>query len=277
MRKFLLSVLLSVLAFGAQAQMEIPAPSPHAKVSQTVGVTDITIEYSSPGVKGREIFGGLLPYDEMWRTGANKATAITFSKPVKINGKEVAAGSYSLFTIPGSKEWTIILNNDTELWGTGDYDETKDAIRIKAMPKKNNFRERMAFQILDFDNEKATIALEWDKTRVDFIVEVNSTEQAMASIEKTLNPSWNQYASAARFAWEQVGDLDKALAWINQSIDVKATWYNHWVKGEILAATGDYTGAYKYMQKAKEMGDKDDNFFYKDRVEKNLKDWEGKM
>lgn len=278
MRTILLVCLVALIGIPSQAQMEIPAPSPKAKVMQTVGVTDITIEYSSPGVKDREIFGGLVPYDEMWRTGANKATAITFSKPVTINGKEVDAGSYSLFTIPGKKEWTIILNKNTELWGTGGYEESEDAVRIKAMPKKADFRERMAFEILDFDNDGATIALIWEKTRVDFVVEVNTMEQAMASIESTLNPHWRTYASAARFAWEQAGNTDLAMEWVNASIKTEETWYNHWLKGEILAEQGDYSGAFKYMEKALTMGSQEgENFFYKDRVEKNIANWKGKM
>lgn len=271
-------IALFAVQININAQLEIPQPSLGATVTQTVGLTDITIEYSSPGMKDRTIFGELVKYDKIWRTGANKATKITFSRDVTINDKEVPKGSYSFFTIPGKKSWTIILNKETELWGSGDYKEEDDQIRFSAMPVKIPIRERMSFQVLDFDNEKATIAIEWEKTRVAFIVNVDTKDQAMASIEKTLQPSARTFARAARYAWEQNGDLATAEAWASQSIDVKATWYNHWVMASIMAAKGNWKDAYTFMEKAQVMGNQNpDGFFYKDRVEKSLADWKGKI
>ncbi len=257
------------------AQMELPQPSPKAQVMQRVGLTDIAIEYSSPGVKGRAIFGGLVPYGKLWRAGANKATSIEFSKDVSINGQEVKAGKYSFFAIPNESEWTVILNSETELWGTGGYDESKNIVAFNVTPEKlDPLVERLRYLITDFDNEKAIIALEWADTRVSFPVQVHTMEQAYASIKKTLEPSWRAYANAARFAFEQANDMENAMKWINQSLEVKSEWFNNWLKAQILAETGNYSEALKYAKTAKELGDKNPgSFFYKDKVEQALIDW----
>lgn len=273
-RIFTLLVLIFLAGLQVQAQMETPASSPSAMVKQTAGLTDITINYSSPGVKGRTIFGDLVPYGEVWRTGANKATSIAFSRDVVINGTDVKAGTYSIFTIPGEREWTIMLNSETELWGSDDYNADNDVVRVKAMPVKTSFRERFAVDILDFDNEKATIVIEWEKTRVAFIVELKTKEQAYASIEKTLNPAWNTFAAAARYAWEQEGDLASADKWITQSLALQEMWYNHWIKGEVLAGMGQYAEALVHMNKALELGNRNvETFWYKSRIEKNIQEW----
>lgn len=272
----LFTLLLAALPSILKAQMDIPALSPKASVMATVGLTEISIEWNAPAAKDRTIFGGLVPYGELWRTGANKATAISFSRDVKIAGETIKAGKYSLFTIPNIEKWTIILNKETELWGEGNYKEDQDAIRFEAQPFLIPKRERLTFLITDYDNEKGTISMEWDKFRVSFDVHVGTNEQAMASIDKTLNPSWSQYAQAARYAWEQAGDLDKAENWAIKSVDVQPMWYNNWVLSEVMAAKGNYAGAVKYGQAALELGEKAENFFYKDRVITNLREWQAK-
>jgi tetratricopeptide (TPR) repeat protein len=145
------------------------------------------------------------------------------------------------------------------------------------MPAKVAPRERLSFQIIDFDNEKATIVLEWARTRVAFIVTVNTNEQALKSIEKVLNPSSGSYAQGARFALEQMGDVEKAQDWAQKSIDLEETWYNNWIMGNILAKKNNYTDALTYMQKALELGNQNpERFFYKDKVEKAIEEWKGK-
>jgi len=277
MKSLFITLLSFVLCLSntLYAQMELPQPSPKAQVMQRVGLTDITIDYSSPGVKGREIFGALVPYGKLWRSGANKATSIEFSKDVSINGQEVKAGKYSFFTIPNEEEWTLILNSETELWGTGGYDESKNIVAFNVKPEKlTSAVERLRYLIRDFDNEKALISLEWADIRISFPVQVHTMEQAYASIKKTLEPSWRAYANAARFAFEQANDMENAMKWINKSLEIKSEWYNNWLKAEMLAETGNYSEALKYAKTAKELGDKSPgNFFYKDKVEQALIDW----
>ncbi len=267
--------LLFVTSVHAQ---ELPQPSPKAEVEQRVGLTDIKIEYSSPGVKGREIFGGLVPYGKIWRTGANAATTIMFSKDVKVQGKEVPSGTYSLFTIPGKDQWTVILNKKTELWGTGDHKKKHDLCRFKVEPKDlPRKRERMTFLISDFDEKSASIELQWAKTGISFNMETNTDEHAMANIEKSLSEVPGKYANSARYTLRAKKHYEKGLEWAKTSIELDQGWYNTWIKAELLARMENFEKAYKSMKKAKELGDKAESFFYKDKVEKRLKQLEDKV
>jgi len=270
--------VLAVLVFSGfllKAQ-DIPKPSPLVILSQTVGLTEIKIEYSSPAVSGRKIWDGLVPYGELWRTGANMATKITFSKDVTISNQRISAGTYSLFTIPGKTEWTVILNKDAELSGTSGYKEANDALRFKVKPQEGQMRERLLFLIADFTMDEAVIALEWEKIRIPFTVKLDTEKQAMESIQKTLAQEWRPFANSARYILEYGSDLDLALSYINTSISISDEWFNNWIKAQILAKKGDKKEALKFAQRAKELGDKSPGFFYKSQVEKALEDWKKK-
>lgn len=161
-----------IFTYTAKAQDNPPRLSSKASVSQTVGYTDVTVDYGRPGVKGRVIWGGLVPYDEVWRTGANEATAISFSTDVKLNGNLIPAGRYSLFTIPTEGDWTVILNKVDNQWGAFKYDQNEDLIRFKVTPVKSNFVEWMSFR---FDNMKpysADLAFEWEN--LSFLLNINT-------------------------------------------------------------------------------------------------------
>lgn len=145
-------------------------PSPPAKTTFNLSGNDITVNYSSPAVKGREIWGKLVPYDKVWRTGANENTTITFAKAVLIDGKKLAAGTYGVHSIPSQNEWVIIFSNDSKAWGSFSYKQENDALRIKAKPQSNEFQERLNFTI-DNDNKKAKVVLAWEKLKVAFNVE----------------------------------------------------------------------------------------------------------
>ena len=152
-------VLAAALAAPALAQFEAPQPSPKATLTQRVGLTDVTISYSRPSVKGRVIWGELVPFDKVWRTGANSATTITFSDDVTVEGQKLAAGTYSVFTIPGKAEWTVIFNNDTKLWGETDYDAAKDALRVKAKPQVSEMRETLSIGFPSVGTTSAVLAI----------------------------------------------------------------------------------------------------------------------
>ena len=147
--------------------------SPKAMVQQTVGFTDVSIEYSRPGVKEREIWGGLVPYHVVWRAGANEATKITFSTDVKINGKKLKAGSYGFFTIPTKNNWTLIFNKVADQWGAFEYNEAEDVLRIEVTPEECDLQEWLAYTITKTLENAATIKLEWEKLKIPFIVEVD--------------------------------------------------------------------------------------------------------
>ena len=274
MKRILIAFLASGSFLATQAQLDLPQPSPSASVRQTVGLTDITIDYSAPGVKGREIFGSLVPYNELWRTGANMATKITFSTDISISGNNVPAGSYAIFTIPGESEWTFILNKNYNQGGTGNYKQEEDQLRIKVKPEACEFRERMAFQIVDFDDKGGSISLEWSKTRIRVPFTVETDKIAMKNIENALNGTWRNYASSARHLLEHDGDLTKALEYINMAEKLHADyWYITWIKAQILYKKGEKKSGIEYAKKAKEQGDKDQNFFWKSQVEQALKEW----
>lgn len=176
----LLNVSLIIICFlftfsltDLQAQNKKVRVSPKASVMQTVGFTDIIVSYSRPGVKGREIWGKLVPYGKVWRAGADEATKITFSTDVTIEGKKLAAGTYSLFAIPGEKEWTIIFNKVADQWGAFEYNEAEDALRIKVKPLTNKFYEWLSYSFLKKSENSAVLELEWDKLRVPFEIKVS--------------------------------------------------------------------------------------------------------
>lgn len=159
---------LSTTAFAQERGNEKPRMSPNATVSQTIGTTDITITYGRPAVNDRTIFGDLVPYGEVWRTGANESTALVISDDVSIEGNHLEAGTYSLYTIPGKEEWTIIINSNLS-WGT-QYDKSKDVLRFTVEPQQANHIERLLFFFEDVDTESATVVLHWETTKVPFTI-----------------------------------------------------------------------------------------------------------
>lgn len=165
----ILSLSINMKAQNAKQEVRI---SPKAEVMQQVGLTDIRIIYSRPGVKGRVIWGKLVPYDAVWRAGANEATKFIFSTDVYIEGKLLKKGSYSFFAIPGKNEWTLIFNKVADQWGAFEYNESQDALRIKVKPEKGNMQEWLAYTITKTSDTSAIIRLEWEKLRVPFKVEV---------------------------------------------------------------------------------------------------------
>ena len=247
------SLLALALALGvtggawAQApKVDFPAPSPTCTLKQRVGLTDIEIVYSRPSVKGRKIFGGLVAYGEVWRTGANNATKITVSTPVKLNGAEVPAGTYGLFTIPGEDEWTIILNKVSGQWGAYKYDAKDDVVRVKAKPVK--LAEHVESFLITFDtlrDESADLLLAWDDVVVPVQIErdlsgtlVPQIEAVMASDEKN-----KPYYQSAMYYYDHGQDLNKAKEWVNAAIKQREAHYIVHLKAKILAKLGDKEGA----------------------------------
>jgi Protein of unknown function (DUF2911) len=268
-----LFAVAAVSIASSQAQLQLPAPSPAASVKQTAGLTEITIDYSSPGVKGRTVFGDLVPYNQIWRTGANGATTINFSKDVTIEGTKVAQGKYSIFTIPGASEFVMILNKDVTA-SADSYKKEDDVVRINVKPRACEFRERLAFMFSNFSDNQLTVDMEWEKTRVSFTVNLDTDTQAKGNIDRELGRTWRTYNSAARYYLDNNKELETGLKYADQSISLKDEWFNNWSKAQILAAMNNKSEAYKFALKAKELGDKNvDGFFYKTQVEKAIVDW----
>lgn len=274
-----LQVVLFCLALSgsAFADLELPRPSPFAKVSQTVGLTDISVDYSSPGVKGRKIWGTLVPYDKIWRAGANNLTKITFSRDVNIVGRPVPAGTYAFFVIPGKTQWILVLNKDLNQPGIGSgYKQELDQLRVLVKPQAIPMRERLAYQIVDFDDAHATLTLEWERVRLSMPIKVDTDGQVQASLKTFTEEEWRPWNNAARYELESKKDYDAGLALAEKSIAKKETWLNVWTKAQLLAAKGKYKEAFPLAQKANELGAQSPQFFFADDVKKALVDWKGK-
>jgi hypothetical protein len=231
-------------------KVDFPAASPACTLKQRVGLTDVEIVYSRPGVKGRVIFGGIVPYNHVWRTGANAATKITFSTPVKLNGTDIPAGTYALLTIPGEEEWTIIINKNAMQWGAFQYDEKADVARFKVTPVK--LTEQIETFTIEFNHirdESAVLNLVWDHVVVPVKIEIELTgkivpqiEAAMASPDKK---SDGFYFQAATFYYNHDQDLHKALDWVNAGLadNSRISYEMLHLKAQILARQGDKAGA----------------------------------
>ena len=272
----LLFSLISLVPCSALGQLQLPRPSPAAKVTQTVGLTEISVEYSSPSAKGRKIWGGLVPYGQVWRAGANQATKVTFTKDVTVGSCPVPAGSYAFFVIPTANEWTLILNKDFNQNGADKYKPELDAVRLQVQPKAVVHRERLAYLISDFTDDAASLDLEWEKLRVSLPVKLGTRAQALANIKTMAEGAWGPYNSAARYMLETAKDYDAGLQLVDKSLAAKEHWFNLWTKAELLAAKGKRKEALVSAQKAKQLGDQTPQaFFLAEDVNKALREWKG--
>jgi hypothetical protein len=310
LRKLLpVAALLAVCACAetlAQSPLRLPRPSPKATVVQTIGVTDVSITYSRPGVKGRKIWGDppagatgtatlddgrarpadavIVPYGHVWRTGANEATLFKVTDDVLVNGQPLAAGSYSLHTIPGRDEWTIIFNKDDGQWGSFTYDEKKDVLRVKAKPQPAaDSQEWLAFGIDPVNESTARVNLRWEKLTVPFTVEVKdipalTLRKASAAIAAAKPDDWQTPAQAANYVLQNKLDLAQAATWADQSIKVRENFNNLNLKARILAAQGKTAEAVATGEKALQVGRAANaNAQALANFEKTLAEWKSKM
>lgn len=275
--------LALVLSFAiGQAQISVPQPSPLAKINHKIGLTDFTVSYSRPSVKNRKIFGELVPYDQLWRTGANAATSIQFTDDTKFEGQLLRAGKYVLFAIPGNDSWTIIINKDTALWGIDGYKEENDALRFKVKTKQlPNKIETFTIDFNDLTNNSANLNLSWENTQVSVKIEVDVDSKVMEQIrEKILQSkdvSATTYYQAARYYFDTNRDLIKALEWVNASLSKEEKYWVMTLKSRIEAGLEDYKSAISTATKAKELAVKDENPDYVRMNEKNIAEWKTKL
>lgn len=267
---------------SAQNQpLRLPRPSQKASVMQTIGVTDIAITYSRPVVKGRKIWGDapagaetgtatldgslpkdapLVPYGHVWRTGANEATLFEVSDNVMINGQPLSTGRYSLQTIPGKDEWTIIFNTDDGQRGSFTYDEKKDALRVKVNPQTiTDDQEWLMFGFDPVTGNTAQVNLRWEKVKVSFTVEVKDVntlaiEKARAGIAAAKPDDWQTRMQAANFAFQNKVNMDEAIQWLDQSIRIKETFNNIGLRARVLGAQGKLAEAIAAGEKAIQLG-----------------------
>jgi hypothetical protein len=256
---------------AASAQIDVPAPSPTGKVEQKVGLTNVSVVYSRPSVKGRTIFGDLVPYGKLWRTGANACTKITLGDEAMIGGKKVPAGEYSLFTIPGKKQWTVIFNKNTKLWGTGGYNESEDVahIMVHSMELEKSV-ESFTIMFANIKTNSAELHLKWANTAISIPIEVEVDKKVMAQIkmkiamiDKEKDPA-GVYAAAAYYYYDTDRDMKQALTWIDKSISMdkeKKFWILH-RKALIQQKLSDKAGAIKTAEESRDLAAKAKNAGY---------------
>ncbi len=275
---------MALLAFSSltiNAQVETPQASPSSKVEQTVGLTNVSIDYSRPGAKGRTVYGDLVPYGKNWRTGANANTVITFDENVKINGQELKKGKYALYTTPKADSWDVIFYSATDNWGLPKtWDESKVALRTTVKPETlNKPVESFTISLNNLSNDSATLDLAWERTMVSVPFTVPTNKVAMNSIEKALaGPSAGDYFSAAQYFYQTENDLNKALSWINNAVSLtpegKDTpfWYLR-LKSLIQAKLGDKKGAIATAKSSLDGAKKAGNGDYEKMNKDSIAEW----
>lgn len=261
------------------AQFVPPRVSPQAMVSQTIGTTQITINYSRPSVRNRTIWGELVPYGQVWRTGANEATTFTVTDNVTINGSPLPAGTYSLATLPGKTEWTIIFNKDRDLWGTYQYKQENDALRVTAKPVESPFTESLEFSFATITEDSATVVLRWERLAVPFTVKVDvlatSLARARAAVAAAPADDWRTPYVAANWALSTDLPRDEALAWLDRSIAIQATPQNLGAKARALAAAGKTAQAIELAQRAVQLAKEANPAANTAALENLIKQWQG--
>lgn len=272
-------VIIAMTSFSATAQINAPAASPEAILTQVVGLTTIKIEYSRPGLKGRQMFGGLLPYGEMWRTGANAATKITIGDNAQIHDNDVPAGTYALYTIPGEEEWTIIFHKNTTHWGIGgkNYKKSEDAFRFKVKPTR--LAEKVETFTIDINNirsDNASIDLMWENTKVSFTINLDSDAKVMADIkQKMKGVSGTTYYQAAKYYYDNKKDLDQALEWVQIGMEKEGEKF--WMmrlKALILADQQKYKKAMKAAERSIVLAEEEGNDSYVEMNRQSIAEWE---
>jgi len=250
---FAAALALPAVAQQTAPALKLPRVSQKSVLTQTVGLTDMTITYSRPGVKGRKVFGALVPYGKVWRTGANEATKISFSDDVTIDGKPLPKGTYSLHTIPGADAWTIIFNKEADQWGSFNYKESADALRVTAKPHTAPFTEWMTFDVPQLSTDKATVEIRWDTTAVPFTVDTGTTAKALAAskaaVAEAKPENWRTPYQAASFAFDS-GDYALAQTWVGQSLKAQENANNLYLRARIEAARGEKSAAVRSAEAA---------------------------
>lgn len=278
MKKLALFAFVALLSTTLSAQLQTPAPSPAATLTQVVGLTDVSIEYSRPAMRGRKIFGGLEAYGEIWRTGANARTKISFSDDVMVGGQKLKAGTYAIFTIPNPKEWEVIFY--TEYQGSGapaELDESKVAARINVpvYPIEMDIQS-FTISIDDITTNAAVIGIMWEKTYVGVPFEVPTDATVSAAIDRVMNgPGFNDYYAAASYYFAEGKDVSKAREWIDKAMSMTETprFWQLRQQSLIYAASGDKKGAVELAKKSLAAAEKAGNSDYVKMNKDSLKEW----
>jgi hypothetical protein len=258
MKKILLTAAAAFILLAADAQLKTPAPSPTQTVKQDFGLSNIELSYSRPGMKGRKIYGDLVPFGKVWRTGANNATTITFGEEVMLGGKKVPAGKYGLLTIPDKNNWTFVLTKQLDVTSPAGYKQEMDVVRVEAKPMKvDNNVETFTMQFANIKPTSVDLQLLWENTAVSLPITTDVETKVMAQIDNLMNKDNRPYFGAAMYYMDNGKDLNQAMVWFDKAVELnpKAFWIHH-QRANALAKLGKKeeakAAANKSMQLAKE-------------------------
>ena len=275
--KLAFTVALVLCLVGlSMAQITTPKLSPHCVLTHEIGFNEITIDYSRPSVRDRIIFGDLVPYGKLWRTGANASTKIKFKDDVTLEGHEVPAGEYTLYTIPGKDEWTIIIHTATSYWGVGkDYKETDDLVRFNVKPIILNHKiETMAIEVSDITANACNLEIRWDHTLIKINLKMDTDKKVLAEIDdKMKGVSQATYYQAAVYYLENDKDLNKALEWIDKALINNEQFWILRHKAMILAKLGRYKEAVVLAERSMQLAAQAENDDFKKQDEKAIAEW----
>jgi len=280
MKKLLFLTVFFAAFSAANAQIKTPAPSPVAKISQDVGLIKVDVEYSRPSAKGRKVFGDLVPYGEMWRTGANASTKVTISDDAKVAGTALPKGTYALYAVPGEKEWSVIFYKNTSFWGTPDPFKEEDVQARVTVPSQpvRDLVETFTINFNNLRNNGGDIEISWEYTKVVVPITIDTDSKVMKAIETTMGgPSANDYNAAARYYFEEKKDMAQALVWVDKALEKGGDRF--WIlrlKANILAELGRYADAIAVAQKSTELAKKEGNEDYPRMNDKSIMEWSKK-
>jgi hypothetical protein len=247
-------VMLAEIGLAQSFVLDLPRQSQRAQVSQRIGITDITISYHRPLVNDRKVWGGLVPYGEVWRAGANENTTITFTDPVTIEGQPLAAGTYGLHMIPRADDWTIIFSKNATSWGSFTYKESEDALRVTVKPHAAEMHNALTYDFDEVKPDSAVVELEWEKVAVPFKVAVNVHDVVEASLKNQLRGlgqyTWEGWDDAANYLLAEKVDYDDALIYANKSIENEDRFDNETTKSKVLLAMNRKEDAMAAQKKA---------------------------
>jgi hypothetical protein len=281
MKKIIVALALMIASITIEAQVKTPQPSPKSTLTQVVGLTDVSVDYSRPSAKGRKIFGDLVPFDKVWRTGANANTIISFSEDVVIGGATLKKGKYALYTKPKADAWEVYFYSDTDNWGNPEtWDDAKVALKTTAKTEALNRNvETFTISFNNLDNNFAHLELAWEKTVVAVKIEVPTQKTAMASIEKTLGgPVAGDYFSSAQYFFQANGDMNKSLEYVNKAIGMTKAgadvpfWYQR-LKSLVQAKLSDKKGAIETAKLSLAGATKAKNDDYVKMNSDSIKEW----
>jgi len=281
MNKIILTLAVVIASFTIEAQVQTPAPSPKAKLEQVVGLTDVAIEYSRPGIKGRTVFGDLVPFGKLWRTGANANSTVSFSEDVVIDGKTLKKGKYALYTVPKADIWDVIFYADTDNWGIpNEWDESKVALKTTAKSQiLGRSVESLTISVNNLDNDFAHLELSWEKILIAVKFEVPTQKTALASIEKALaGPSAGDYFSSAQYFFQSNGDMNQALEYVNKAVSMYKSgedvpfWYLR-LKSLIQSKLNDKKGAIETAKLSLAAAEKAKNADYVKMNKDSIAEW----